>query len=245
MVPGLEISAAAFAVAFVAVGVGAVVQRLCGQAFGMIASPLIAAIAPQHVPASVLILGFFIGMSAAVFDFSAVERSELPPGFAGRALGAVAAAMLAASLPGEGSIRILVACAVLLGVGLSLVGARVRIAPVSLFSAGLTAGVMGTLTAVGAPPMALLYQHEEARRSRAMQNVFFFWGMIVSLPALAWQGLLTLDDALFSLMLAPAAVLGILVSMPLARLTERRRIRPVALGFSAASALALLAGALL
>ena len=58
---GLELSAGAFAVAFVAVCIGAVVQRLAGQAFGMIASPLVAIVAPQHLPATVLMLGLFIG----------------------------------------------------------------------------------------------------------------------------------------------------------------------------------------
>ena len=153
--------------------------------------------------------------------------------------------MLAASLSGETGIRVLVAAAVLLGVGLSVIGARVAINHGSLFTAGLTAGVMGTLTAVGAPPMALLYQHEAARRSRAMQNLFFFWGMSVSLPALAWQGLLGADDAVFALMLAPAAVLGVLISIPLAKHTERATVRPIALGFSTVSALVLLAGVLL
>lgn len=245
MILGLELSTTAFIIAFVAVGVGAVVQRLAGQAFGMIASPLIAIVAPQHLPATVLMLGLFVGLSAAAFDFSVVNRSEIPAGFAGRALGAVVAALLAASLSGGDGIRLLVAGAVLLGVGLSVIGARVAISHGALFGAGLTAGIMGTLTAVGAPPMALLYQHEEARRSRAMQNLFFFWGMMVSLPALAWQGLLGRDDLLFAALLAPAAVLGVLASMPLARHTERATVRPIALGFSTVSALVLLAGVLL
>ncbi len=245
MIFGLELSTAAFVVSFLAVGIGATVQRLAGQAFGMIASPLVAIVAPQHLPATVLMLGLFVGMSAAAFDFSVVNRREIPAGFAGRTLGAVVAAMVAASLSGEAGIKVLVAGAVLLGVALSLIGARVAITHLSLFSAGPTAGIMGTLTAVGAPPMALLYQHEEALRSRAMQNLFFFWGMMVSLPALAWQGLLGADDLLFAALLAPAAVIGIFASMPLARHTERATVRPIALGFSTVSALVLLAGVLL
>jgi hypothetical protein len=65
LILGLELSTTAFIIAFVAVGVGAVVQRLAGQAFGMIASPLIAIVAPQHLPATVLMLGLFVGLSAS------------------------------------------------------------------------------------------------------------------------------------------------------------------------------------
>ena len=67
--------------------------------------------------------------------------------------------------------------AVLIGIALSLSGLRIAIRPVSLIIAGIAAGLMGTITAVGAPPMAL-YQYEPAKRARAMQNAFFFWGHV-------------------------------------------------------------------
>ena len=100
---------------------------------------------------------------------------------------------------------------------------------------------MGTITAVGAPPMALLYQYEPARRARAMQNTFFFWGMCISVLALAWQDLINAKHLIFAGSLLPAIVLGLAVSMPLAKRLERQTIRPYALGLSMVAATTLIA----
>ena len=136
---------------------GALLQRLAGQGFGMIAAPLVALVAPQFLPATLLLLGMVVGFGAMAVDLRAVARHELPPGFAGRGLGAVLAAAIAVALPDAEALGPVVALMVYLGIALSLLGVRVAVRPVALFSAGMVAGVMGTLTAIGAPPMALLY----------------------------------------------------------------------------------------
>jgi uncharacterized membrane protein YfcA len=222
------------------VAVSSAIQRLSGQAFGIVAAPLIALLAPQFLPASLLLLGISVGLTSTAVDFAALNRAEIIPGFLGRALGAVLAAMVAARISNQDWIAALIGVVVLLGIALSLSGLRVRIRPVSLVLAGLAAGIMGTLTAIGAPPMALLYQYEPAKRARAMQNAFFFWGMCVSVLALGWQGLITLQHLLFSASLLPAIILGLSIAMPLAKRTERHIIRPYALGLSALAAVTLL-----
>ncbi len=136
---------------------------------------------------------------------------------------------------------VLVAAVVFLGIALSLVGARVPIAPGSLFGAGTLAGVMGTLTAVGAPPMALLYQHEPQRRSATMQNVFFLWGMLVSLLALTVAGLVGARHLFFALALLPAAALALVLAQRLAGRVAGAAIRPWALSLSGLAASVLLA----
>ena len=178
-------------------------------------------------------------------DFSALTRAEIIPGFFGRALGAVIAAMIAASITNVDLIAGLTGVAVLIGIALSLSGLRITIRPVSLIIAGIAAGLMGTITAVGAPPMALLYQYEPVKRARAMQNAFFFWGMCVSVLALTWQGLITSKHLIFAASLLPAIILGLAVSMPLAKRLERHSIRPYALGLSIIAATTLIARLLL
>lgn len=222
--------------AFSAVFAGTLLQRLAGQGFGMLAAPLIALVAPEVLPASLLFLGIAVGVGSVSVDPKALAPRELPPGFAGRALGAFLAAWLAARLAEPEAIAALVALAVYLGIGLSLVGVRVAITPLSLFSAGTVAGVMGTLTAVGAPPMALLYQHEAQRRSTAMQNAFFCWGMVVSVAALGWAGLLTERAVIFALLVLPAVPLALWCARPLARRVAKAAIRPWALGLAGLAA---------
>nr|WP_323782129.1 sulfite exporter TauE/SafE family protein [Amylibacter sp.] len=236
----LDISLATWFACFCAVTLSSGVQRLSGQAFGIVAAPLIALVAPQFLPAGLLLLGISVGLTSTAVDISAIDKAEIIPGFFGRALGAVLAAMVAARITDVSLIAGLTGLVVLAGIALSLSGLRVKIRPLSLLLAGITAGLMGTITAVGAPPMALLYQHEPAKRARAMQNAFFFWGMCVSVLALAWQGLVTGRHLIFALSLIPAIVLGLSVSMPLAKHMERRTLRPYALGLSAIAATTLI-----
>ena len=241
----LEISLSALITCFCGVTLGSAVQRLAGQGFGLISAPIVALVAPQMLPAALLLLGFASGLGSSALDLKHVNPKELPWGFSGRALGAVLAASLAASLPGFEEIAVLVAIIVLLAVCLSLSGLSLPIRRGTLFGAGLLAGLMGTLTAIGAPPMAMLYQREEAMRSRAMQSTFFFFGMIVSIAALVWKGLVTFDHLKFAAVLLPAIILGLLISQPIARYFSRDMVRPVALAFSTLAAIILLIKALL
>ncbi|WP_425092824.1 TSUP family transporter [Tropicimonas sp. S265A] len=238
MIYGFE--ATVLAVSFAAVLAGTLVQRLAGQGLGMLAAPVIALVAPEVLPAALLFLGIAVGIGSVSVDPKAIALPELPPGFAGRALGAVIAASLAARLPAPEAIGPIIAGMVYLGIGLSLIGVRVAITSVSLFSAGTVAGLMATLTGVGAPPMALLYQHETQRRSTAMQNTFFFWGMVVSVLALGWYGLLTVNALVFAGLMLPAVGFGLLVARPLSARVARAAIRPWALGLAALAATTLL-----
>ncbi len=223
-----------------AVFAGTLLQRLAGQGFGMIAAPCVALVAPEFLPATLLLLGAVVGFGSVSVDVSAVAKHELPAGFTGRALGAVVAAWIAASVAEPGVFAALVAGMVYLGIFLSLLGVRVAIGTLSLFSAGVVAGIMGTLTAVGAPPMALLYQHEEQRRSAAMQNTFFAWGMVVSILALLVAGLVGWRHVVLALTLVPVVVVALRVAQPLARRVEKARIRPWALGLAGLAATVLL-----
>ncbi len=241
----LDISLTVWLTCFFTVTLSSGIQRLSGQAFGIVAAPLIALVAPQFLPAGLLLLGITVGLTSTTVDFSALTRAEIIPGFFGRALGAVIAAMIAASITNVDLIAGLTGMAVLIGIALSLSGLRIAIRPISLVIAGITAGLMGTITAVGAPPMALLYQYEPAKRARAMQNAFFFWGMCVSVLALTWQGLITSKHLIFAASLLPAIVLGLAVSMPLAKRLERHAIRPYALVLSIIAATTLIARLLL
>ena len=207
----------------------------------MIAAPVVVLVAPEYVPTALLLVGVVVGLSSAAFDLRAVQLRDLPSGFSGRALGAIIGAFLAARLAGETELLAAVVGAVVyLGIALSLVGLKVPVAPVPLFFAGATAGVMGTLTAIGAPPMALLYQHVEQKRSVATQNLFFFFGMVMSLLALWSQGLVLARHLALAAALLPAVPLGIAANQPLARRIARRSIRPYALALAGCAATVLL-----
>lgn len=220
---------------------GALLQRLAGQGYGMVTAPVMAMLAPGFLPTTVLATGLIFGLSGVAMDRRALALDELPPGFAGRTLGAVLAAWLALHIADTRWFGPLIAGVVYLGIALSLAGLRVAIRPGTLFASGAVAGVMGTLTGVGAPPMALLYQHEEARRAAAMQNTFYLFGMAVSLVALAVAGLVGGKHLALSVLLAPPALLAVVLARPLSARFARASLRPVALTLAGIAATALLA----
>lgn len=93
-----------WAACLIAVIVGTAVPRLAGQGFGMVAAPMLALLAPAYLPGTVLLVGLCVGAGSFMADRSAVVMRDLPPGFAGRALGAVIAAWIAARVA-RGAIR--------------------------------------------------------------------------------------------------------------------------------------------
>ncbi len=238
MIAGLGVGVVALLA--MAVFAATLTQRLSGQGLGMIGAPAVAILAPSHLPATLLLVGLVVGLGAISLDLSAVNWREARPGLAGRAVGGFLGAAIAAMVVDPAVFSVVVAVIVLIAIALTLSGLKVAITPVSLSIAGMSAGVMGTLTAVGAPPMAILYAGEEAKRSRAMQNLFFLWGMMWSIGSLTALGLVDLSDLILAVTLAPAAVLALFVSRPVARLMDGRSIKPYALGASGIGAMTLL-----
>ena len=243
--PGLSIEA--FGLLFVVTAVAALIQRTAGQAFGTILAGFTALIAPAYVPGAIIILGAPVTLMSVGLDFSAiglhfraVKVREILPAILGRLAASVPAAMLVNVIAGSDWLGLIVAFAILLGVALSLWGLKVERTPVTLTAAGAASGFFGTLTAVGAAPMSLIYQHEEARAARATLNFFFLIGVIGSLIALSAEGAIRKADLHLVSALAPAVLLGVLLSGFIAKWMEGRSLRPVALTLTTGAALLLL-----
>lgn len=226
-----------------AVLVGTTLQRLSGAGFGMIVAPMMTLAAPDWVPGTVLLIGFVVGLGSAMGGRKHIVLMDLVPGFSGRLLGAIVAASVASLVVGSAALPMVVGGIVLFAVALSLIGIRLPITPASLAGAGFTAGIMGTLSGIGAPPMAILYANVNSRRSAATQNAFFGFGMVVSIVALAVAGLIKAPQLALATSLAPLVPLALFASRPLARRVARGSIRPWALGLSTISAVVLIASA--
>jgi uncharacterized membrane protein YfcA len=121
---------------------------------------------------------------------------------------------------------------------------HVPVNPASLSVAGLVAGVSGTATSIGGPPIALLFQKREPEVVRSTLSVFFFLGVCVSLVGLAWSGELTRASWHLGLLLAPLVVLGAWAGSAVRDRLPRHAFRTGVLLVCSASALALLVQAL-
>ena len=94
-----------------------------------------------------------------------VAWSEVSMATAGRLIG-VLPASFAMGRVSQNSYDLLFAAAVLAAVAISLGGWNVRLTSRSLLLAAIASGFISTVSAVGGPPMAIVYQNEQAAKIR-------------------------------------------------------------------------------
>ena len=139
---------------------------------------------------------------------------------AGRVAGVVAGASTLTLLSSD-AVAIVFGVLVLSAVGLSMSGLHLAPARSTLVGAGALSGFMGTLSSIGGPPMALLYQHADGPRIRGTLSVFFVAGTALSLLALSAIGRLGGVEVAMAAWLVPGVLLGFAVSSLTRRVLDR------------------------
>ncbi|MFF5987304.1 sulfite exporter TauE/SafE family protein [Prauserella flavalba] len=228
-------NAGGFAVLCAVVVFGALLQVAIGFGLGLLAAPVIALIAPGLVPAVIVVLATGVTAVVLLLDRGHIDLRGTGWALAGRVPGVVAGALLVAALP----TRVLALCVagmVVLGVVVSLWGYRPRPTRRAVVLAGMASGVMGTATAIGGPPMSMVWQRYAGPRLRSTMSGFFLVGSVMSLAALAVTGSVTGESLGYALLLAPAAALGVALARPLGRRLDVRRTRVVAMLLAVAGA---------
>jgi uncharacterized membrane protein YfcA len=129
---------------------------------------------------------------------------------------------------------------VLAAVALSLAGWTLRPDPPTLLGAGATSGFMGTVTSIGGPPMALVYQRHTGAQLRATLALFFLIGAAFSLLVLSVAGQFGTEELSLGLLLVPGMIAGFLLSRVAAHYLDRGYTRMAVLAFSTAASIALL-----
>jgi uncharacterized protein len=236
----LAISPTQYLLCALAIMVATAVHRMTGQVFGIISAPLVALVAPSHVPALILLSGLPVMLYSLNVDWREVRWREIGFLLTGRAVGAVAAGALTMALSNPRLIGLSVGLCVLAGVGLSFTRLRLPVTPAPLTVAGALSGFMATLTSVGAPPIALLYQHEAVIQTRATLNAYFLFGAMISLIVLLGYGLIRLPSAALFGSLLPVMGLGVAVGDLLLRRAAIKSLRPVTLTVAVFAACALI-----
>jgi hypothetical protein len=127
----------------------------------------------------------------------------------------------------------------LVAVVISLSRLRPRMSRISLVVGGTLSGLMGTITAVGAPPMGLVFQDQDIKMARPTLNAFFAVGGVVSIFALWYSGRFSLQHVTMVLYLSPAVVTGLFIARKLQTFSSIQ-FRWFVLVFSTISALMLI-----
>ncbi|WP_328827976.1 sulfite exporter TauE/SafE family protein [Nocardioides acrostichi] len=218
---------------------GATVQSLVGLGLGLVAAPIVTLADPRLMPELLLLLAAVLPIVTLASEREDIDwfglRWSLPTRVPGTAVGVWAVAVVAPATLG-----VLVALMVLAAVALTARAVRLPVTRTTLALAGLASGAAGTTTSIGGPPMAILYQHEAARRIRTTLAVYFMIGAALSLVGLLLAGELDGPTSLLALVMLPVLLLGAWLGRRLRPVLPEHRVRVAVLVVCASSALVLL-----
>jgi uncharacterized membrane protein YfcA len=230
--------------AFVTMAIASAVQGSVGFGLNLLAAPILALIEPAFVPGPALAAGLVQTMIMARRERHGIEFGDIGWAAVGRVAG-TSCGVLVLSVATGGQANIVFGSLVLLGVALSLVGLSLRPSPRVLIGAGCVSGVMNTISSIGGPPIALVYQHEKGAKLRGTLAGHFVVGASISLAALIVSGHYVASDAVATAVLVPGILLGFPLARPLARVIDRGSARPAILALAGLSAAAIIARELL
>jgi hypothetical protein len=218
---------------------GAWVQGGVGFGSALVAAPLLALVDTSFVPGPITVattvLNLFIIRQA---DAGAFDR-EVRWALGGLVPGTIAAGATLLVLSADG-LSVVFAVMVIVAVAITGLGRDVVKRPPTLFGAGVLSGFMGTVSGIGGPPVALLYQHESGPTLRATLPRYFLVGGGITMVTLVAVGKLGGSELLQALVLVPGMLVGLAGSSWLAGHVDRRTARPFVLVLSSVAAVSVL-----
>jgi uncharacterized membrane protein YfcA len=228
-----------WALALGTVAAAACAQGTLGFGLGLLAAPVLALVDERFVPGPLLIVALVLTVMVAVRERGQLDLRGIKWALIGRVPGSIVGVIAVVTLPTD-VLLIVFAVLVLSAVGLSIVGWDVQPEPGTLFAAGAASGLMGSVTSIGGPPMALVYQHRSGQELRATLALYFVFGSTLSIVLLSIAGEIGRADIGRAAVLLPAVFAGYVASRHAGRWLDRGLMRPAVLGFSAAAAILLL-----
>lgn len=241
---GTEVTTALL-IAGVIVLIGATIQGVVGYGLNLISAPLLTLVDPALIPVPVLLVALVQSVISLLRERSNTHWSGVGWAMVGRLPGNVLGVLAVSVLPVAG-FNVVIALSVLTCVALSLISWRPAPTRPSLVVAGTASGAFGTVSAVGGPPIALLYQHSAGPTIRATLAAFFLLASLSSLATLGIAGEIAQEHLFAAAVLVPFMLAGFALSTVARRVVDDRgAIRAGILSVAAASALVLLVRGLL
>ena len=204
--------------------VGSFVQSSIGFGLAIVSAPFLFLLSPDYVPAPITLIALLLSLANAYRYRSNISLKGLGAAIVGRIPGTVAGGALLLWVDAR-SLSLWLGFTVLIAVAVSLL--PVRIAPTTprMLLAGFLSGFMGTSTAIGGPPLALLLQHEQANHIRANLSAFFIVSCVLSLVVQAYTGYMSWHHLSLTLPLIPAMCLGYWLATRYVERIANRHIR--------------------
>lgn len=234
------LSLADFLAATAAVALGALVQASTGVGAGFIIVPFLAWIDYRLVPGPVVLASIALSVAMSLRERADIDRQNLPAVLLGLVPGTLAGAFALSRIPAD-RLGALFGTMLLLALAISVSGLRVTMTRASAVLGGLVSGAMGASSGFGAPPLALLYQHQSGARIRATLAVIYTAASLLILTALGLFDLFGAEQLLLGTLLIPGFLLGYLLSGRLAaHLEHHDALRPAVLVISGIAGLLLI-----
>lgn len=219
--------------------VGSALQSAVGMGLALFVVPLLALIDQRFVPGPLQVGALLLALSMTHRERAALDWSVLRIALVGL-LGGTVLGALALTLVDTAWLPRIFGAMILLAVCVSVLAPVLRPSGPAMFLGGSIAGVMGAMAGINGPIIALLLQHAEPPRLRALLSAFFSVAYFTALVALAGAGLFGREELFLGLLLVPGAVLGFLAGPHLARRLNQRGTRKAILVISTVSAISLL-----
>jgi uncharacterized membrane protein YfcA len=195
----------------IAVMSGAFVQGSVGFGYALVAAPLLTLVSRDLVPGPVLASSCVLSAGIALRERRFIDRRIVGWALVGRVPGVWLGA-LAVTLVSDGMMDLLFGASVLLAVVMSVTGYRIEPTTRVLLGTGLVSGVMGTISAIGGPPIALLNQHQTGPALRATLCMYFTVGAILSMLGLALVDRFGARELYQSALMLPPMAAGFLLA---------------------------------
>lgn len=232
-------SVAGYVIIAAAIVLASCMQASIGFGMGSLAAPIVAAVDPGLIPGTLIMLATMVTLMVVIREREQIDLAGTGWALAGRVPGTVAGALLLVVLS-ERALAYALAAVVLGGVALTSFGWIPAPHRRNLVLAGAASGVLGTATAIGGPPMALVWQNTSGARLRGTMSGFFLVGSVLSIALLALTGSIDKRTVVVFAMLIPAGVVGYLLSRFVNRHMDRQRQRWVAIVVSVLGAVVLI-----
>jgi hypothetical protein len=226
-----------------AVILGAVLQAATGLGAGLIIVPLLALVSLHYVPGPMIFASLALSITMTVAGWRHIDRRHLGVLTLGLVAGSAIGAISLLGIPLQ-RLGLVFGVLVLLAVILSLSGLKPRFTRPHLLATGAVSGFMGTTAAMGAPVLALLYQHKKGPALRATLALLYVISALMMVLLLHLVGRFGRYELNAGFNLMPGFIIGYFLGQPFARQIDRGRSRVAVLVISSVSALLLIAKSL-
>jgi len=228
-----------FIYVFIVSALGATLQGSIGLGLGFVAVPLLAIIDIRYLPAPLIMAALVLTILLSYREHESIQLKGIAWVLVGRLVGTIIGIQILVILS-EKYLSLTFAVMVLLGVLLSISGLRLKLNSRNLLCSGTLSGLMATTSAIGGPPLALIYQYLKGPELRGTLSGIFVVGALISLIALSTVGYFGYSEFKLALELLPGIFTGFYISKYTAKILDRGFTRPAILTFSMLSGILLI-----